>query len=187
MNFRRKLVYTVIGCLLILAGLFTPLGIVDLNSQDASAQSDRISRVAIKTQVSSKDNVLQTEELTKSIKIAVENGLQDTRKLKVVPYHERDYDFFNDINNIDWKIYILIIEDGKALSISITLTHRDTFVMNHLKIMHYPPDLSVVESFKSFLPDLNDSLTLLVNDVLLQKMQDKNIHLIGDKSTIVVN
>lgn len=136
MNFRRKLVYIAISCLLILAVLFTALSIIDFNAQDASAQSrfEQIAAQTVAIKIKMSHQVIHAESpgnqaFKESFRSMLENNLRDL-KMKVVPYPEKD-----PIDPIDWKIYCLLRTHGSVVGMSITLTHHDTLVMNHLTIV----------------------------------------------------
>ena len=202
MNARRKIVYTAVGFILILvAVLFTVISIVSFNSQNASAApgySPGMDEVAIKIKVNYPPTFSEPkkrEETTKeSIKIQLENAIEDNTNLRVVTSWEEKH-------RPEWMVYYLInqehdgtknrtlfVPEGTDLSnlinqahgtagMSITLTHEDRFVMNHIKAIH-------IDDSGDLRPFIDDMIEVVLK-VIQQKMKNKNASIIvTDKSTI---
>ena len=180
MNFRRKMVYTAISCTLILAAvLFTVISIVSFNSQDASAAPyyPGMNKVAIKIKVNlikipeieailKKDREKATKE---AIKANLVSAMKDTN-LQVVPYDKEH-------PKSEWTIYFLINQEHDTVDMSITLTHHDRFVMNHIKAIC----IDVVADPEPIIVDMIE----MVANVIQQKMKNKDAPIIvTDKSTI---
>ena len=203
MNFRRKIVCTVIGCTLILALFFTVISIVNFNSQNASAapRAPGDNAVAIKIKINHDektfpDSKQQEENAKESIKNAFENAIRDNTDLRVVPYNDERF-------GSEWKIYYLINQKhgtagqvfipGNAdphvvkeimnnrkqgtVGMSITLSHNNRFVMNHIKAIPF-------DSSTNLQPFIDDMIEVVLN-VIQQKMKNKDAPIIFlDKSTI---
>ncbi len=185
MNFRRKLVYIAISCLLILAALFTASSIIDFNAQDASAQSrfEQIAAQTVAIKIKMSHQVIHAESpgnqaFKESFRSMLENNLRDL-KMKVVPYPEKD--------PIDWKIYCLLRTHGSVVGMSITLTHHDTLVMNHLTIVDTVTREHTEEEAQAQRLAFSEPLNFVLK-VLHQKTKNKDTAIIvPDNSTIVVN
>lgn len=178
MNFRRKIVYTTIGCTLILvAVLFTVISIVGFNSQNASAAPNYypgMNEVAIKTKINfaaTTSASKQREEATKEhIEITLKNAIGDNTNLSGVTYGDGK-------PRTEWMIYYLINQEHGAAGMSITLTHNDRFVMNHSKAIRIDGPVDTA-------PFINDMIEVVLN-VIQQKMKNKDAPIIvTDKSTI---
>ena len=192
MNFRRKMVYTAVSCILILVTvLFTVISIVGFNSQNASAAPISINKVGIKIKINydakTFDEPNKHEGTTKKdIKDKLKKAIEDNTNLEV----------FEGEHRLEWMIYFLINQEHRELSyfgpkeglafinqkqgtagMSITLTHGGRFVMNHIKAIHIkdPADLG---------PFIDDMIEVVLN-VIQQKMKNKDAAIIiTDKSTI---
>lgn len=207
MNFRRKMVYTAISCTLILvAALYTVISIVGFNSQNASAAPTSragMNEVGIKIKINyGAKTVLEPkkhEEATKEeIKNKLEKAIKDKTNLRVVTSGEEkpcpEWMIYYLINqektsrkrgilvpaNIDPKVLKELInqQEKGATGMSITLTHDDRFIMNHIKTIHIddPDDLG---------PFMDGMIEVVLN-VIQQKIKNKNASIIvtTDKSTI---
>lgn len=89
MNFRRKIVYTAVGCTLILvAVLFTVISIVGFNSQNASAEVhlNPINKVGIKINYDVKtvpEPKKHEDDTKKDIKDKLRKAIEDNTNLEV--------------------------------------------------------------------------------------------------------
>ena len=90
----------------------------------------------------------------------------------------RNQGIFIPEGSVDPDVLKNLINQNRApLGMSITLTHNDRFVMNHIKAIHIndPPDLG---------PFIDDMIEVVLN-VIQQKMENKDAPIIViDKSTI---
>ncbi|MDE0015708.1 MAG: hypothetical protein OXU51_05940 [Candidatus Poribacteria bacterium] len=95
-----------------------------------------------------------------------------------------------------WKLYLIMNQDDNAIGISITLTHDDTFVLNHLKFIDITltdydtfvlNDLEVIEiKGKMQIEPFIDEVIKMILKVISEKMKNEYAPIIGtDKSTIV--
>lgn len=177
MNFRRKIVYTVISYPLILAVLFTLISIVGFNSQNTSAAPNSrlgMNEVGIKIKINYAATTpasKEREEASKeAIKNTLENVIRDKTNLRVVTYGEEK-------PRSEWGIYYLINQEHGTGVMSITLTHDDRFIMNHIKAIRIdvPVDLG---------PFIDDMIEVVLN-IIQQKMKNKEAPIIvTNKSTI---
>ena len=204
MNFRPKIVYTVIGCTLILTLLFTVISIVGFNSQNSSAAprapGDNAVAIKIKINYDEKtfpDSRKQEENAKENIKNAFENAIRNNTDLQVVPYNDERF-------GSEWKIYYLINQKhgtaGKVLLVnadpdvvkeimnnrkrgtagmSITLSHNNRFVMNHIKAISF-------DSSTDLQPFIDDMIEAVLN-VIQQKMKDKDARIIATDKSIITN
>lgn len=185
MNFRRNIVG--IGCLLILAVLFTVTSLVDFNPQDVSAQIESVAdtvdtvSIMVKTSVDNHipDRVVTEFTLGKTAsmhKTALEKKfLQNPFLLTVVPFRSAPMDSDRTTKVIDWKIYLIYkAKSEHTFALSITLTREDTFVMNQLIFAHMFDD------------DIFDDTFL--NLILFMNTKQHNAHMFTqDDSTILIN
>ena len=201
MNFRRKIVYIVIGCTLILVVLFTVNSVVGFNSQNASAEArlDPLNKVGIKIKINYNVKTVpepkKHEEAAKeNIKNKLEKAIKDNTNLQVVKEeHRPEWMIYYLINQehggtINQKIFVpaeavdllddLTNQKPGTADMSIILTHNDRFVMNHIKAIsiYDPADLR---------PFIDDMIEVVLN-VIQKKMENKDAPIIvTDKSTIV--
>ncbi|MDE0323663.1 MAG: hypothetical protein OXN27_07040 [Candidatus Poribacteria bacterium] len=207
MNFSRKIVWTAISCTFILAVLFTVTNLVDFNSQDASAaprvrDAVAIKKVTIKIKINYDektfpDSKTQEENAKESIEKTFENAIRKITDLRVVPYN-MEY-----LTTSGWTIYCLINQEhgtaGKVLlpadadpsllreiltnreygtaGMSITLTYRGTFVLNHIKAIRFDDSTDLQ-------PFIDEAIEMILN-VIQQKMRNTDAPIIvTDTSTI---
>ena len=190
MNFRRTLGYTVISCLLIVTVLFILLSIVDKGAQEASAQFrleySNENEVALKIKTSHQIINAETpgnEAVKGGIRSKLKTKLEDLN-MRVVPEKDPNNPFLSPTS---WSIYCLIRTHDPVFSMSITLTRRDTFVMNHLIIVDALGPGYTPEEVKAQNLAIDKSLALVLK-VLQQKMENTDAHIVDtDDSTIVVN
>lgn len=165
-------------CTLILAGLFTFNNIVDFYSQDASAAPTGMNEVAMKVKLNSikGPGVSDIEYLKSKIyaERALLNILIDTTNLKVVTYNKEH-------PNSEWTIYFLLNREPNGIvGMSITLTHHDRFVMNHIKVSHADKAAEFPTTIRNMIE--------MVSDVIRQKLKNKDAPIIvTDKPTIAID
>ena len=109
MNFKRKMVSTVIGCTLILITIFfTVISIVDFNSQNASAQfrQEPYNKVGIKIKINYDVKTVSEpkkheDDTKKDIKDKLKKAIEDNTNLEV----------FGGEHRLEWMIYCLINQE----------------------------------------------------------------------------
>ena len=207
MNFSRKIVWTAISCTFILAVLFTVTSLVDFNSQDASAaprvRLDNAVAIKIKINYDEKtfpDSKKQEENAKEKIKNAFENAIKGNTALNVVTHDTKRI-------ASEWTIYCLINQEhgtaGRILipapktsdeadlikqvlmnrkhgtaGMSITLTHNDTFVLNHIKAIPFNRSTDLQ-------PFIDDMIEVVLG-VIQQKMKNNDAFIIvTDEFTII--
>ena len=77
----------------------------------------------------------------------------------------------------DWLLYLIMNQDNNATGISITLTHNDTFMLNHLKVIQKKKEMQI----EPFI----DEVIEMIPKVIQHKIKNKDEPIIStDKSTI---
>ena len=182
---KRSKMYLSVCCILVLMIVFAILSIVYFNSQNASAQIPTSITASVEMKISHEsqdDHVQENRESIKELKRIIEDDLKSL-DLTVVQST-------NGHSEADWKIYSILRVHGPIVSISVTLTHQDKFIMNSVAVVDLltpESEYRIKNSQDRVKAGIEKPIKLALN-ILSQKLKNKHTTVIvTDDSTIVVN
>lgn len=145
--------------------------IVSQNTSVGIVFGDPHNRIAIKIKANSIQDPLKFEgNVEETLYELCESTIQDISDLQVVK--------LSDWDSSNWKLYLIMNQDNDTIGISITLTHHDTFVLNHLKVTLIKKRMNI----GSFI----DEAIEMIHKVIQEKMKNKGPPIIAtDGATIV--